>query len=446
MSVEELVRKSKDASTKLCGSSLVTRNSFLTKLRLKLDQKRSEIKDCNKIDINNSVKGDVSAQLIKRLKVDDSKIDSLMKGLKELEKLDDPLNKNTLEKELDEGLELYRVTCPIGLLCIIFESRPEAVIQISSLAIKSGNSVVLKGGKEAEESNTILVKLIGECLEDVGLSSDCVSLIKTREEVKTILSLDTLIDLVIPRGSNSLVRYIQENTLIPVLGHADGVCHVYVDESSTLETAVKVCVDAKTEYPAVCNACETILVHKGISEEFLQLLAKKFESKKVVVNADPSCIKMMKEIGYDKELLNLLYKNPSDINTREKALGVFKKEYLDFEVSLVQVEDLDEAIKHINAFGSHHTDCIVAEDMQKSDKFCVEVDSAAVFVNCSTRFCDGFRFGFGAEVGVSTNKLHARGPVGMEGLLTYKYKCIGKGHIVEPYNKKQKTYTHKALK
>lgn len=453
--LRQIVKFTKDAFTDLSGSSIERRNAFLKNLASSLDTNRKEIVFENKKDLKLAVENNLSEQLQKRLVIDDKKINTLIEGLQKLSKLQDPLNETTMARELDQGLNLYRVTCPIGLICIIFESRPESIIQITSLAIKSGNTIILKGGKEAENSNKMLIKIIKSCLEQLNcqFSSNIVNLIQTREEIAKLLKYEDLIDLIIPRGSSKLVKYIKNNTNISVLGHADGICHIYIDEDiqNIKEKIIDICLDSKTEYPAVCNACESILISKNLSQEILKELIIALCSKGVAIHADPSMFERIKEIKFKfgelkvrGDIMRKLYEK-KNIEKDTDLTEIFKKEYLTLDVSLIEVSGLDESIEHINKYGSHHTDCILSENETKINKFCLEVDSANVFVNCSTRFADGFRYGFGAEVGVSTNKLHARGPVGMDGLITYKYKCVGNGHIVAPYNQKEKVYTHRNI-
>jgi len=329
-----------------------------------------------------------------------------------------------IHRELDEGLVLKRISCPVGVLGIIFEARPDALIQITTLAIKSGNGVILKGGKEAIRSCETLVKVIHQGLSATAVDPAAVQLLTTREETLALLQLDKYIDLIIPRGSNSFVRFVQENTRIPVLGHADGICHLYIDEGANLQKAVYITVDAKTQYPAVCNAIETLLVHSAIAPTFLPLAAAALQKRNVELRGDEPTRKIV------------------DISAATEA--DWSTEYSDFVLSIKIVDSLEDAIDHINTYGSRHTDAIVTEDQAVADTFLAQVDSANVFHNCSTRFADGFRYGFGAEVGISTQKMPPRGPVGLEGLVTYKYKVTGNGHIVSTYvGKDAKAFTHR---
>lgn len=380
----------------------------------------------NRKDLENA-KGKIPNQMYKRLGLGEKKYVQLLKGVSGVIGLNDPVGIVTLHRELHDGLNLKRVACPIGVLCVIFEARPEAAVQIASLALKSGNAVILKGGSEANLSNRALVSAMREALKCTDVPEDTIQLVSSRQDVHHLLKLDEYIDLVIPRGSRSLVRKIQQSTRIPVMGHADGICSVYVDEEANVETAVRVTVDSKTNYPAACNACETLLVHHKILEKALIPIGMKLKSRGVT------------KIHADKHTIQYL---PQDITVPSKEQD-FRTEFGCLEIAVKCVKSTKDAIDHINSHGSSHTDCIVTENSSTAKQFMNAVDSAGVYHNASTRFADGFRYGFGAEVGVSTNRLHARGPVGMEGLLTYKYKLSGKGHIVEEFGVGKKEYTHR---
>ena len=328
---------------------------------------------------------------------------------------------------MDKGLDLYKVSCPIGVIGIIFESRPDALVQISTLCLKSGNACLLKGGAEAANTNKILFEIIRDSSIKAGIPENWIQLLQTRADVQVILELDKYIDLIIPRGSNEFVRYIMDNTNIPVLGHAEGICHIYVDSKADIDMAVKITVDGKTQYAAVCNAAETLLVHKDIAKKFLPLVKTALEAKDVELRG---CEKTRK-------IINIKRASGKDWST----------EYLTEILSIKIVDSLDEAIEHINTYGSHHTDIIVTQNKVVAADFLELVDSANVFLNASTRFSDGYRYGLGAEVGISTNKIHARGPVGLEGLVIYKWKLIGSGQIVADYSGRDaKQFTHKKLK
>ncbi|HZI99577.1 MAG TPA: glutamate-5-semialdehyde dehydrogenase [Gemmatimonadaceae bacterium] len=356
----------------------------------------TEILAANKKDLE-AAQGTIAPPLYKRLVVNEPKLRDLIDGIEQLAAMPDPVGKVLLETQLDDGLILRRVQTPIGVIAAIFESRPEVVGQIAALAIRSGNAVLLKGGREAANSNAALGSIIHRVLERHGVAG-AVQLVTTREEVTQLLAMNDLISLVIPRGSNEMVQSIQNSTRIPVLGHADGICHVYIDASADPEKAMRIAVDSKAQYPAVCNAAETLIVHRD------------FPAREQLFSA-------LKSAGVDLHM-------ESD----------FGHEFLDLVMAVHIVGNMDEAIDHIHRHGSAHTDAIVTEDARAAQRFLNEVDSAGVYWNASTRFADGFRYGFGAEVGVSTNKTHARGPVGVEGLLIYKYHLIGNGHIVATYS------------
>ena len=353
------------------------------------------------------------------------KLAQTVRGLHALAKLPDPLNRTLYANEIAESLKLYRVSCPIGVVGVIFESRPDALIQISSLCIKSGNTVLLKGGREALRTNQVLCGLVRQALDEVSLPADGAQLLETREDVAGMLKEDTLIDLIIPRGSNSFVRYIMDNSRIPVLGHSDGICHVYIDRDADLKKALDIALDSKTQNVSVCNAMETLLVHREIAPRFLPEAARLF--------ADANT-----EVRGDEETRALIPCKPA---TEED----WSTEYLDYVLSVRIVGSPEEAVSHINRYGSHHTDCIVTENADTAASFMNRVDSAGVYWNVSTRFADGFVYGLGAEVGIATGKLHARGPMGLEGLCTYKYKLIGSGQTMGAVKSGKIPYTHRPL-
>lgn len=425
MSITEMACQVKDASIKLAAADSELKNEALAHIARSLIDRKDEILKANAMDLKRSEEENLAAPLLKRLKFDDAKIADVVDGINSLIGLKDPVGKTLLSTELDEGLELYKVTCPIGVIGVIFESRPDALVQISTLCLKSGNGVLLKGGSEARETNRILADIISKATEEAGIPANWIKLLETRADVDEMLKLDQYIDLVIPRGSNEFVRYIMDNSRIPVMGHADGICHCYVDEDADVDMAVRIAVDSKTQYVAVCNATETLLVHKNIAPKVLPELKSILDEKGV-------------------ELLGC-EKTQKIISVAPATEQDWKTEYLDYKLSIKIVEDLDEAIDHINTYGSRHTDSIITKSQDKASRFMSLVDSGNVFWNCSTRFSDGFRYGFGAEVGISTSKIHARGPVGLDGLLIYKYKLIGNGHIVDDYAKRKKTFKHNNL-
>jgi len=426
VSIKDRVAGIKKTQVVLGNLSSQLKNEALAEISRELKKRSSEIVRANKKDTDRSVQEGLPSPLLKRLKFDERKIADVCEGIESLIRLPDPVGKTLNARELDKGLELYQVSCPIGVIGMIFESRPDALVQIATLCLKSGNGVILKGGSEALETNKVLTDIIHTASVDAGLPEGWISLAGTRKDVMEMLELDDSIDLLIPRGSNSFVRYIMENTSIPVLGHADGICHLFIDKDADVSMAVELTDDSKTQYVAVCNALETLLVDAGIAEDFLPILKKRMDEKHVELRG---CERT-------KKIINVVDAVEQD----------WKTEYLDYILSIKIVNSLEEAISHINTYGSGHTDGIVTADKEKALTFMNSVDSADVFWNASTRFADGYRFGLGAEVGISTNKIHARGPVGLEGLVIYKWKLIGNGHKVADYSGTNcRTYTHKEL-
>lgn len=426
MSISQLAAAAKSASIQLAAAETRVKNKALAEIVGALKQRSDEIISANKHDLSAAEKNNLAAPLLKRLKFDQGKIAEVCAGIESLIKLDDPVGKTLTATELAVGLELYKVSCPIGVIGIVFESRPDALVQISTLCLKSGNAVLLKGGSEAAKTNRILAEIISQASEEAGLPKGWIQLLETRQDVAEMLVLDEYIDLIIPRGSNEFVRYIMDNTSIPVLGHAEGICHVYVDGDADLDMAVNIVVDSKCQYVAVCNAAETLLVDDAIARKFLPRIKTALEQKGVELRGCP--------------------KTGAVIDVRPATDQDWSTEYLDYILSIKVVAGVDEAIEHINRYGSRHTDAIVTADKEKAEKFMNLVDSANVFWNCSTRFSDGYRYGLGAEVGISTNKIHARGPVGLEGLVIYKWKLIGAGQIVADYSgPNAKKFTHKKL-
>jgi glutamate-5-semialdehyde dehydrogenase len=425
-SLVDLAKKTRQASCQLAVLSTDDRNLALEAIADALTTSTPEILAANETDCQLAKEGGISPALYARLKLGETKLQAAIAGVRDVAKLPDPIGINQIHRELDRDLILKRVTCPLGVLGIIFEARPEALIQITSLAIKSGNGVILKGGKEATHSCQALVKVIHQALSTTKVPPAVVQLLTTREEIKQLLELDEYVDLIIPRGSNSFVRYVQENTRIPVLGHADGICHLYIDSAADLEQAVIITVDAKTHYPAACNAIETLLIHQQIALECLPQIALALIAKGVELRGDEAT----------RQIIPAIPATETDWST----------EYSDLILSIKVVDSLEAAIAHINIYGSKHTDAIVTENYQAAEKFQNQVDAAGVYHNCSTRFADGFRYGFGAEVGISTQQMPPRGPVGLEGLVTYKYKVTGKGHIAATYTGADaKPFTHRDL-
>lgn len=430
MELIDLVKNAKESTYKLQSLNTEIKNYALSEIAKNIEKRKSEIFEANNKDLENAKEllnnKKISLSMFNRLKLDDNKMIDIISGIKDVIKLEDPINKILTEMELDDNLILKKVSCPIGLIAVIFEARPDVISQISSLCIKSSNAVILKGGSEGENTNKIIFEIINQVLSDIKeFPKNSVNLVFSREDIKNILSMDKYIDLIIPRGSNDLVQYIKANTNIPVLGHADGICHLYIDESANIENALKICLDSKAQYPSACNSVETILINKNIANEFLKELYSLFKENEIKINGDEEVKKIIYDIGIVKD---------------------WHKEYGDKEVSLKIVDNVEEAYKHINKYSSHHTDSIISENKENIEKFMTFVDSANVYSNVSTRFSDGFRYGFGAEVGISTNKTHARGPVGLEGLTIYKYKLFGNYQIVDDYVSHKSSFKHKRIK
>ncbi|MDD4371086.1 MAG: glutamate-5-semialdehyde dehydrogenase [Anaerostipes sp.] len=413
MNIKEETTKMKLAAPKLASSSLEQRNHALEIIMNTLQEHASEIFAANKQDLNAAKESGVAPAIQKRLKFDEGKLEDVIGGIKQLISLSDPLMKTLLHRELDQGLTLYRISCPIGVIGVIFEARPDALVQISTLCIKSGNCAILKGGKETTHTNKVLFDLIHESVVNAGLPKECMLQAQQHNEIDELLECNENVDLLIPRGSNEFVQYIMNHTKIPVMGHADGICHTYVDKECDIAKSIPIIVDAKTQYTAACNATETLLVHRNIANEILPKLSTAFQNANVKIRGT-------KEV---RDIICCEVIQDDD----------FKNEYLDLIISIKIVGDVEEAVSHINQYGSHHTDAILTENKETAEYFMQMVDSAGVYHNCSTRFADGFRYGFGAEVGISTSKIHARGPVGLDGLVTYKYKLYGSGQIVGDY-------------
>lgn len=426
MDIREETKQMKLASPLLAAMPLEKRNEALSLIRSSLDEHREEIFEANRKDLALAVQNQVAPAVMKRLTFDEAKLSDVTQELTSLISLPDPIGKVTLHRELDEGLTLTRVTCPIGVIGVIFEARPDALVQISSLCLKSGNCAILKGGKETTYTNRILFTLIHEAAMKAGLPEKCLLQAEQHNEIDELLECHGSVDLLIPRGSNAFVQYIMNHTSIPVLGHADGVCHMYVDKDCDMEKAISLIIDGKTQYTAACNAVETVLVHRDIAEKFLPKLADALHQAGVTIRGTEEVNRII----------------PVDVIPEGES---WHREYLDLILAIKLVDGVDEAISHINTYGSHHTDCIITENEETARRFMTLVDSAGVYRNASTRFADGFRYGFGAEVGISTSKIHARGPVGLEGLVSYKYKLLGHGQIVGDYASGKKQFHFKDL-
>lgn len=415
MNFTEIAKRAKEASLKIAGLDTSIKNQALNTIADAIEKNKQEIFDANKTDLENAhvlvEEGKLSKSTFNRLKLDENKMRDMIQGVRDIANLEDPVGKILLKRELDKDFVLEKVSCPIGVLGIIFEARPDVISQISALAIKSSNAVILKGGKESVNTNKKIMEVINNSLAQVNdFPANAVQQVFSHDEISQMLKCDEYINLIIPRGGNKLVKYIKENTNIPVLGHASGICHIFIDRNANIDDAIRITVDAKTQYPSACNAVETLLIDKNFAQKDELLAALQLEEIKLELN-------------------------PADWST----------EYGDRILSVKFVDNINDAIEHINTYGSGHTDCIITNDANNAQKFMNEVDSAGVYHNVSTRFADGFRYGFGAEVGISTNKTHARGPVGLEGLTIYKYKLTGNGQIVQDYVNGVKQFHHKDI-
>ncbi len=424
-----VAKKAKNASYKLASISTETKNLALKLMADNLDAAKKNIFEANELDLQQAknlvVRGELSKAAFGRLKLDENKFRDMVDGIRDVIKLPDPVNKKLWAMKLDDELDLYKVSCPIGVMGVIFEARPDVIAQISSLAVKSSNAVLLKGGKESVNTNKAICAIIEKSLYQAGLPDGTVNQIFSREDVSQMLKLEKYVDLIIPRGGSKLVKYIKENTKIAVLGHSDGICHIYIDKMADWDKAIPIIIDAKTQYPTACNAVETVLVHKDIYKEFVPILITALKKNEVKIYAEPELCAQFTELIPMTE--------------------TWAYEYSDLALALKIVDNELEAIEHINTYGSGHTDCVITEDNTVCELFMNLVDSAGVYCNASTRFADGFRYGFGAEVGISTNKTHARGPVGLEGLTIYKYKLFGCGQVVRDYVSGTKSFKHEKL-
>ena len=425
-SVKERIKALKESSRVLGVSTNEERIDLLGKVAAGLRRDWPTIRKANEQDVAEAKEQQIGAALIKRLVFDEQKLNEVVLGLEQVAALADPVGKVLQRRLLDDGLILEQISVPIGVIGMIFESRPDALVQIVGLCIKSGNAIILKGGSEAKRTNLALVESIKQSSRGSSLGDGYVTLLESHGDVKEMLKMNDEIDLLIPRGSNAFVTYVMENTSIPVLGHSDGICHLYIDEQADLKKALPIVIDAKTQYPAACNAIETLLVHASLVDVFLPEVGKALKEANVTIHGDERTQAAIECIPLEE--------------------GDYFNEYLSLELNIRVVDSLEEAIGHIETYGSHHTDAIVSENPEAVRRFFTEVDSADVFANCSTRFADGFRFGFGAEVGISTTKIHARGPVGLDGLMSTKFLLAGSGQIVAAYSGKDaKRYLHKNL-
>ena len=431
--VEEVARRARAAARLLALLPADRRDAALKAAAYAIEQRKLEILVANQRDCHEAARaaesGQVSQAMLKRLQIDEQGIAAMSRCVLDVARLPDPLGRQLTATELDDGLTLYKESCPIGVIGIIFEARPEVVPQVAALALKSGNAVILKGGAEAAYTNQALVTIWRDAVSHfLDIPPAAINLLRTREDVTQMLTLEQEIDLIIPRGSQRFVRYIAEHSRVPVLGHGEGICHVYVDRAADLRKALAIALDSKVQYPAACNAMETLLVHEQVAERFLPEMIACFRTEGVEVRGCPRTVALAQ--AHDV----------TGVSEEDWAT-----EYSDLIISIKIVSSTEEALAHIDRYGSGHTEAIVTEDGDTASLFMTRVDAAGVYQNASTRFADGFRYGLGAELGISTGKLHARGPVGLEGLTTYKYKLFGDGHVVAGYSNGEQSFRHRNL-
>jgi glutamate-5-semialdehyde dehydrogenase len=430
--VADLARRARAASRLLATLNAARRNEVLLAAAAAIEEKSALILSANKLDCQAAAReverGLMSRAMFERLQTSERGIQQMAAGIREVAALDDPLGRELAVTLLDDDLTLYKLTCPLGVVGIIFESRPDVISQVAALALKSGNALLLKGGAEAAQTNETLINIWHEALANFpDVPADALNLLRTREDVREMLKRDDEIDLIIPRGSKEFVRYVAEQSRIPVLGHGEGICHVYVDRAADLKKAQTIALDSKTQYPSACNAAETLLVHEEVASAFLPLMIEQFRLEGVEIRGCPRTLALSHGVV-------------------PATLDDWATEYSDLIISIKIVGSVDEAIEHIHAYGSGHTESIVTEDKDAAALFMERIDAAGVYHNASTRFADGFRYGFGAELGISTGKLHARGPVGLEGLTTYKYRLVGDGHIVASYSRGERSFKHRKIR
>ncbi len=432
--VADVARRAKAAARVLATLPGSQRNELLLAAADLIEERSAEVLRANELDCRAAAedveRGRMSRAMFERLRTSERGVGQMATGVREVAALPDPLGRELAVTELDDNLTLYKVTCPLGVVGVVFESRPDVIPQVTSLALKSGNALLLKGGAEAAHTNETLISIWHEALAQFpDAPADALNLLRTRDDVAEMLKRDEEIDLIIPRGSREFVRFVAEHSRIPVLGHGEGVCHVYVDVAANVEKARAIAFDSKVQYPAACNAAETLLVHEEIAGQFLPGMVEQFLSAGVEVRGCPRTLAVADSAGV--------------VPATEDD---WHAEYSDLIIAVKVVKDCGEAISHIHAYGSGHTESIVTEDREAAAHFLESVDAAGVYHNASTRFADGFRYGFGAELGISTGKLHARGPVGLEGLTTYKYLLVGDGQTVASYSSGERTFKHRRKK
>ena len=432
-SVLSLVQRARTAARALARLPGESRNEVLLACAKAIESAGPRILEANALDLEAAkpliAAGSMSPAMFSRLCVKQHGIAEMAERVREVARLADPLGRRLAATELDNRLVLYKESCPLGLIGVVFESRPDVVPQVAALALKSGNALILKGGTEAAHSNRVLVSIWRECLAAFpAVPADSIGLLETRDDTKELLELEPDVDLIIPRGSRELVRFVAKHSRDPVLGHGEGICHVYVDSAADIQKALDITFDSKVQYPAACNAAETLLVHQAVSRAFLPRVVSKLKAAGVELHGCPRTVALLQNE-------TIMHATEQDWST----------EYSDLILSVKIVDSIDDAIEHIHRYGSGHTEAIVTEDPEAASRFMNEVDAAGVYHNASTRFADGYRYGLGAELGISTTKLHARGPMGLEGLTTYKYKLFGDGHTVAQYVKGEKHFRHRPL-
>jgi len=430
--VAALATRARAASRLLATLNAARRDEVLLAAAAAIEEHSALILSANRLDCQAAApaveRGEMSRAMFERLQTSERGIRQMAAGISEVAALDDPLGRELAVTLLDDDLTLYKLTCPLGVVGVIFESRPDVISQVAALALKSGNALLLKGGTEAAHTNETLINIWHETLAGFAdVPADALNLLHTREDVREMLRCDDEIDLIIPRGSKEFVRYVAEQSRIPVLGHGEGICHVYVDCAADLKKAQAIALDSKTQYPSACNAAETLLVHEEVASEFLPSMIEQFRRDGVEVRGCTRTLALSQDVV-------------------PATLDDWATEYSDLIISIKIVRSCDEAIEHIHAYGSGHTESIVTEDRDAAALFMERIDAAGVYHNASTRFADGFRYGFGAELGISTGKLHARGPVGLEGLTTYKYRLVGDGHIVASYSSGERSFKHRKIR
>ena len=414
----DLGRRARRASRAMARASTAAKNAALETVADAIERERAALKEANARDLTRARDKGYDAAFIDRLTLSDKAMNTMIEGLRQVAGLADPIGEISGLKYRPSGIQVGQMRVPLGVIGIIYESRPNVTIDAAALCLKSGNATILRGGSEALECNTVLAKLISEGLETAGLPQDAVQVVATadRAAVGKLITMTEYVDVIVPRGGKGLIARLMAEARVPMIKHLDGICHVYVDDRANMAKALNVCDNAKTHRYGTCNTMETLLIARSIAAEALPVLAKAFKEKDVELRVDPAARAVLEKANFDGPLIDA---TEADWST----------EYLAPILSIKLVKDLDEAIDHINTYSSNHTDAIVTEDHDRAMRFLREVDSASVMVNASTRFADGFEFGLGAEIGISNDKLHARGPVGLDGLTSLKYVVLGHGEV-----------------